>query len=306
MTARTPLIYDSGDIRQVNETELNTLISSAALEWFLDQPITLTVDNSSSEPSIGTMFEEYYFPGTASVSTTSFATKEETADPGEQQTIWSNVIQSNDSTTAPSDTNSIRFPAYYDGNDILAMSYTDFCDTFIYPAITRDVMSSFAQPYVVSTSNSLSNYTSLGIIFEDYYTDINATSTEYPVMNGTLFRTRYYLHKRDSYSRSEVSPPEILGVLSDGDLQLKDFRDDFRAAIRNESRKTGGVFINYSIANSSIFTEYFDTLGSIITDNARVESTLRNYQQNDNYYSQEYPSGSLQAQNRYALFWGRT
>lgn len=320
MAVRTPLVYDvTGNLRQATSAELVTARQAAALEWLLSPSFYLYADYFDGT-SIGNLAERYYLPGAYRHSNSGYFSEADTAEPVEDNNTWALLRSQTDSVSQPADTNARRFPVYYDGSNLRSMSYTDFRDTFILPALLN-YLTIFPEPYTVSTSADLSaqGYTPFSdvdfgshTIFEDYWAWESGTLAQKPIMSGALNVTRYYAFYYSNYSRSLVSnPPEFFVLDSSGNVQLKDCRDDYRAAIRYEGITTANYRVRYNCASitSSLYDVYFGTLGTTIQDHILSEGatgTQRRYQTGDNYYSQEYPSGTKTLLRAYNLTWGLT
>ena len=161
MTVRFSLYNDGSNNFQEFTAAQNTTNQSQAIYQYSTAPsVTLTVGSGSS---IGTRSDTRLQAGAYTTHVSSFQT------PASTSTVtvnYTNIGQNVSSPSDTSDTNNVAYPVYYDGDNIVSMSKTDFRDTFITPAISTMVLTTStgadqAGTYTIGTSTSLSDHTNI-------------------------------------------------------------------------------------------------------------------------------------------------
>lgn len=244
MAVRNPLkvINENNDynLQVMTNAERNEMRDQAVYEYGVNPSVILTIPNNylNSTNAIGTMIDTRMTAGAASVSNTAFPNEATTAEPGEATATYKKILQNTTgSLTQPADTNSKRFPVYMDsGNNIRAMSQTDFLDTFIKPAIDT-LVGSGDQPgtYRIHTGTSLTDHTIVkylktggfnpgyrnGPVFKDTRAYTSAyTSTGIPErLDQPTTVTNYYLFR----TNAGIEPTYTLPLYIDGDNNLRQY-----------------------------------------------------------------------------------
>jgi len=244
--------------------------------------------------------------GAYSTAVSAFPAEATTAEPSTVTVNYDKVTGPtyNTALSATGDTNNVAFPAYYDGSDIVAMSATDYVDTFIYPVLagmnTGSESAYTNGTYTISTSASVANYTEVSGSSTPIFIDTRADTTLYTAagipetLDQPTTITSYYLQRR-SDARSFPSQALML-VDTSGNLNQVDLTSDtssFNAILKNDIRHyaaedTAGNKLSYNINGSG------NSRGSAMVD-TRLNGS-GNYQTLqvglDDYRAQEFPDGS--------------
>ena len=303
MTVRTPVYYNGTDIQEMNATQINEWKTYIAYLYGTDPSVTISVVASSGTLS-PTMADTRQQAGSYSSRVDRFPTEGETAEPSTVTVNYDKMTGPtyNTALSATADTNNVAFPAYYDGNDIVAMTLTDYLDTFIYPVLSTMNSSSESADtngtYTISTSSSVSNYTLVSAtpVFSDTRANTGAyTAGGIPeTLDQPTTITNYYLQRR-SDARSFPSQALLL-VDTSGNLNQVDLTSDtssFNAILKNDIRHyaaedTAGNKLSYNINGTG------NSRGSSIVD-TRLNGS-GNYQTRfvniNDYRAQEFPNGS--------------
>ena len=309
MAVRTPLYNNSGNIQEMDATQIQQIKDFCTLKYFTGNPVELQVDVGNG--TIGSISDTRLQAGAASTSTTAFPSEATTAEPSVVTVTQNNIKQVLATTpTLTNDTGNL-YPVYYDSqNNIQAMNLQDMKDTFIHPVIdtlaSTDNTSAQAGTYFISTSSTAADGTKQVVSATPVYTDTRADTSAYTAggIGETLDQptniTQYYLHKNITSSGSLTYP---LKIRSDNDLQVYP-NSDFDAMIENIMVYTAlasadGYTLRYSLGTS---TSNFSK-GTGIAD-TRLNGS-GNYQQRfvnaDDYRAQEFPDGSPTTINTYYL-----
>jgi len=321
MAVRNPLkvINENNDynLQVMTNTERNAIRSQAVYEYGLSPSVNLSITNNlvNSTNAIGTLIDTRMTAGASSVSNTAFPDEATTAEPGEVSTSYQRILQNTTvSLTEPEDTDNKRFPVYLDsGNNIRAMSQTDFLDTFIKPAINT-LVGSGDQPgtYRIHTSSSLTDHFTVvyrrltpfgwrdrvGAIF----VDTRANTSLYDVVPETTLDqptnvTSYYLLR----TNAGIEPTYELPLYIDGDNNLRQYTKTAFDSLLQE-------YIRWAAVNLADYKIRYRINGTGTNKGSGMVDTKLNgagdYQTNqvdDNYYAQEFPNGTSETINTYRL-----
>ena len=309
MAVRTPLYNNSGNIQEMNATQIQQIKDFCTLKYFTGNPVELQVDVGNG--TIGSISDTRLQAGAASTSASSFPSEATTAEPSVVTVTQNNIKQVLATTpTLTNDTGNL-YPVYYDSqNNIQAMNLQDMKDTFIHPVIdtlaSTDNTSAQAGTYFISTSSTAADGTKQVVSATPVYTDTRADTSAYTAggIGETLDQptniTQYYLHKNIRTSETLTYP---LKIRNDNDLQVYP-NSDFDAMIENlmvytALASTDGYTIRYELGTST--ANY--SKGTGIAD-TRLNGS-GNYQTRfvnaDDYRAQEFPDGSPTTINTYYL-----
>ena len=303
MTVRFSLYNDGSDNTQEFTAAQNTTNQSQAIyQYSTDPSVTLTVGSGSS---IGTRADTRLLAGAATSHPSSFQTPTDTTT----NTInFTNIGQNVASVTDPSDTNSVAYPVYYDGTNIVSMSKTDFQDTFIKPSILTMVQTTStgadqAGTYTISTGTSLSDHTNIS--GTPIYTDTRADSDAYTesgvpeTLDQPQTVNNYYLHRRNgSNNIGSCTVP----MFADTSGNLETYTDaEWQTLLKNEIRRVAASLSGHQIRYLTDTTStYFRGTG--MADTKRSGQIQRNRLINtDDYRSQFMPADGLTTINTYYL-----
>ena len=309
MAVRTPLYNNSGNIQEMDATQIQQIKDFCTLKFFSGNPVELQVDVGNG--TIGSISDTRLQAGAASTSATAFPSEATTAEPSVVTVTQNNIKQILATTpTLTNDTGNL-YPVYYDSqNNIQAMNLQDMKDTFIHPVIdtlaSTDNTSAQAGTYFISTSSTAADSVKQVVSATPVYTDTRADTSAYTAggIGETLDQptniTQYYLHKNIRTSETLTYP---LKIRNDNDLQVYP-TSDFDAMIENlmvytALASTDGYTIRYELGTS---TSNFSK-GTGIAD-TRLNGS-GNYQQRfvnaNDYRAQEFPDGSPTTINTYYL-----
>jgi hypothetical protein len=314
MTVRTPIYYNGTDIQEMNATQINEWKTYIAYLYGTDPSVTVTVVSNSGTLS-PTMADTRLQAGSQSTNASAFPNEATTAEPSTVTVNYDKVTGPtyNTSLSATADTNNVAFPAYYDGNDIRAMSVADYLDTFIYATLTGMVSASESAAtngtYTIATSASVSNYTEVSGSNTAVFLDTRADTSAYSAagipetLDQPTTVTSYYLQRR---SDARAFPSQaLLLVDTSGNLNQVDLTSDtssFNAILKNDIRHyaaedSSGNKLSYNINGSG------NSRGTAMVD-TRLDGS-GNYQTLqaglDDYRAQEFPNGSPQTINTYTF-----
>lgn len=303
MAIRRPLYYDSGNLREMSDAQLNTVRTRVAYQYSLNPSVTLS--QVSSGGNLGSYTDTRRTAGSFLQRADRFPTEGETPEPGTVTVTYSRINQAVASTSDLTDTNNKAFPVFNNSGNIQAMTLTDMYDTFIYPAITNLVSGSTGVDqggtYRIHTSTSLSGHTLISStpVFSDTRANTGAyTAGGIPeTLDQPFTVTNFYLFRVNG---SDVSYPAPLFIRSDNDLQdysVAAFDSILQSLVRHATSSVTGQRIRYTINGTGT------NRGSGMTDT--VLNGSGNYQtrfvNSNDYRAQEFPNGTAVTANTYFL-----
>jgi len=296
MTVRTPLKLDGSNLKEMSSAEIAADINRAAYLYGGDPSVTLSWTNGGG--NIGSISDTRLQAGAATSDATNFHTAGETGNVSTLSFTYSRIFETRSSSVFDtSDTNSVRFPVYWDGSNVRAMSLTDFRDTFTKPAIDQLTNTSDAYgKYRIHSGISLSNHTLVSS--SNVYTDTRANVGLYSAAGIAETRdqptsvTNYYLFRGNSNLTSNtVGTANIMFAQTSGNLQAFT-QGNWDALLLTDTR-----YVAKSVSGSRIFhnigTSTAGKRGSGMTD-TRFNSSSYNqrFVNVNNYRTQEFPAGS--------------
>jgi len=320
MAVRRPLYYDSGNLREMTDTQIAQIKARMFWSYVSNPSVSLTVVNSGG--SLGTITDTRLQAGAVSTSVSSTPTEAETAEPSIVNVAIARIQQTIASDPNPA-TTPTQYPAYYtaDGN-VRAMNLQDMYDTFaievfdggwtaadgstVFPSLLA------AEIYTIHTTTSLTDYTSVpgpdGSTIIPIFTDTRADVAAYDVNNIPEAQDQpttiqnYYLLKKDVPALPAL--PSMVRVNTDGNVVAMTsgaIDTAIGAAIRYLIQAETGYKIRYGYGVNGSGTG--TPVGSAMTD-SRLDGS-GNYQTlfvgADDYRAQEFPDGSQQVINVYTL-----
>lgn len=320
MAVRRPLYYDSGNLREMTDTQIAQIKARMFWSYVSNPSVSLTVVNSGG--SLGTITDTRLQAGAVSTSVSSTPTEAETAEPSIVNVAIARIQQTIASDPNPA-TTPTQYPAYYtaDGN-VRAMNLQDMYDTFaievfdggwtaadgstVFPSLLA------AEIYTIHTTTSLTDYTAVpgpdGSTIIPIFTDTRADVAAYDVNNIPEAQDQpttiqnYYLLKKDVPALPAL--PSMVRVNTDGNVVAMTsgaIDTAIGAAIRYLIQAETGYKIRYGYGVNGSGTG--TPVGSAMTD-SRLDGS-GNYQTlfvgADDYRAQEFPDGSQQVINVYTL-----
>ena len=306
MAVRTPLINDSGNIKEMTSTQVDEIVDQVVYQYSLNPGVTLSVVGSGG--NLSSISDTRLQAGAASTSASSFPSEATTAEPSTVTVNYQRLNSANASLTPTADTGK-TWPAYYNSSGaIQAMSLTDVKDTFLHPAIdlltAGSTTTQQAGTYTIATSTTLSGATNVSTT--PIFSDTRADTTLYTAggIGETLDQpttiTNYYLHRIDGSNTSYTAPFFINASNHLQEFDTSTFNSLLQEWIRyTAASSTDGYAISYSLGTSGSG----NTRGSGIVDTKLNGSG--NYQQRfvnaDDYRAQEFPNGTPTTINTYNL-----
>jgi hypothetical protein len=314
VTVRAPLKYvNTGELREMSTAEVTAWVDHICYLYGGSPSVTLTVDTGSAQ-NLQAMSDTRLQAGAASTNASAFVAEGTTAEPATVTVAYDKITGPtyNTSLGAQADTSNIAFPAYKDGNNIKAMSLTDYVDTFIYATldamITASESSATNGTYTIATSSSVTNYTEVSGANTAVFLDTRADTSAYSAggipetLDQPATITSFFL-QRASFGRVFPAVAPLL-IDSDGNLNQVDLTADttaFNAILKNDIRHyaaedSGGHKLSYNINGSG------NARGTAMVDTRLNGSgNYQTRQVGDDYRSQEFPNGSAATINTYTF-----
>jgi len=308
MTDVRPLINDNNNLREMTDSEKANMITYCA-ELYRNNP-TVTLSVVGSGGNLGSFDDTRLTAGGVSISTgdqdaindgaDEFPQESETQEPQVVTVSFSRLEQTIDSSPlADSDTDSKKYPVYYDGDNIKSMTLTDMYDTFI-----KDAISEVAPDiYYIHNDSALagSSLVDTTPIFIDTGADVaQYTAAAIPEDSDQPYvREQFYLHQKDFTLRDSAFPPVRVQTGASDNLRTlldSDWRVMLETSMRYASVNLSGSIVKYGINTGGT------DCGAFYDD--RLNGT-GNYQTRfigvDEYRAQEFPDGSFIRINTYTL-----
>ena len=297
MAAKTPLKLDGTNVREMASGDYDKVIERMTYLYLSDPSVTLSQVGSSG--TLDAMTDTRTQAGAATTHASSFRSAGDTPDVSTVTVSYDKISLATASTSAPADTNNIRFPAYITGTDIKAMSLQEMYDTYASDAIDAIIA---ALPYQISTSTSPpSGYTNVSTTA--VFTDTRANAGAYTAGGITETQdqpttiTNYYLHRSNGTDVAYTATPMTIN----GDGNLEELTSAEFDVICKE-------MIRYTSVNlaSNKMRFYIDGSGtSLGTGMVNTKLNSSTYQQRevggDDYRTQEFPAGSAATISTYYL-----
>ena len=307
MAVRTPLINDSGNVKEMSSAQVDEIVDQVVYQYSLNPSVALSVVGSGG--NLSSIDDTRLQAGAASTSATAFPSEATTAEPSTVTVSYDRLNSTNASVTPTTDTGK-TWPAYYNASGhIQAMSLQDVKDTFLHPAIDLLTASTTttqqAGTYTISTSTSLAGATNVSVT--PIYQDTRADTSLYTAdgIGETLDQpttiTNYYLHSIDGSDTSYTVPFYINASNHLQEFDAATFESLIQGWIRyTAASSTDGYSISYSIGTSGSG----NTRGTAIVDTKLNGSG--NYQtrfvNDDDYRAQEFPNGTPTTISTYNLY----
>ena len=304
MAVRRPLILTgSNDLIEMTNAQRDAVKDRCRYLYGANPSVTLSRVSSGGNIS-PQMRDTRKTAGAHETSISATPPENVTDEPGNAHADYDHISQSVASTSATSDTNNVKFPIYYDGSSIRAMTLTDLRDTFIFPAIDT-LTSAVGQPgsFRIHTSTSLSGYSavSTSAVFTDTRADTSAyTAAGIPEdLDQPTTINSYYL-----LSKNNISAPgmEEMLFIRNSDNNLQEYtQSSIDSILQNEMRHVAagitGSRIRYNIngTGTTMGTSMVDTR---LDGNGDYQTRFVNA---DDYRAQEFPNGSAQTISTWTL-----
>lgn len=293
MAVRSPLYWDGSDLKEMSSAMITEIVDRTVYLYGSNPSANVTVVSSGGNISPN-MTDTRMTAGAYSTRVDRFPTEGETAEPGNVTVTYDKISQSNNSVSAPTDTNNKAYPVYWNGTDIQAMNATDVFDTFIDPAIDDLIDGNDRSgTYRIHTSTSLSGHTLISgtAVFTDTRANTGAyTSGGIPeALDQPTTISNYYLFRTDQGSSPSVTVP----LQIDSSNNLQEYSSStlnlmLLAELRHHTVNTTGSRILYSV-NGTGNNRGSGMVNTKLNGGGNYQTKFQNV---NDYRAQEFPNGT--------------
>ena len=308
MAVRTPLINDSGNVKEMSSAQVDQIVDQAVYQYSLNPSVSLSVVSSGG--SLGTINDTRLQAGAASTSATAFPSEATTAEPSVVTVSYSKIDESVASVTPTTDTGK-TWPAYYNASGhIQAMSLQDVKDTFLHPAIdlltAATTTSQQAGTYHISSTTSVTDSTEVSGANTAIYLDTRADTSQYTAggIGETLDQpttiTNYYLQRVNGVDNSYTLPFYVNASNHLQEYDATTFESLLQEWIRYTAASSAdGYTIRYNLGTSGSGNERGSGMGDTrLNGSGNYQTRFVNA---DDYRAQEFPNGTPTTINTYYL-----
>jgi len=308
MAVRTPLINDSGNVKEMSSTQVDQIVDQAVYQYSLNPSVSLSVVSSGG--SLGTINDTRLQAGAASTSATAFPSEATTAEPSVVTVSYSKIDETVASITPTTDTGK-TWPAYYNASGhIQAMSLQDVKDTFLHPAIdlltAATTTSQQAGTYHISSTTSVTDSTEVSGANTAIYLDTRADTSQYTAggIGETLDQpttiTSYYLQRVNGVDNSYILPFYVNASNHLQEYDATTFESLLQEWIRYTAASSAdGYTIRYNLGTSGSGNERGSGMGDTrLNGSGNYQTRFVNA---DDYRAQEFPNGTPTTINTYYL-----
>ena len=309
MAVRSPLKYDSGNLKEMSSAEVDQIVDQIVYQYSLNPSVSLSVVSSGG--TLGTITDTRLQAGAMSQTNSSFPSEATTAEPSIVTVNYDKISQSIASVSPTNDTGK-TFPAYRNSTGhVQAMSLQDVKDTFLHPAVdlltAATTTSQQGGTYHISASSGVSGSTIVS--GTPVYLDTRADTSAYSnaglenasgeTLDQPTTVTNYYLQRVDGSDTSYTNP-----FFVNAGNNLQEFSPTtFKSLMQGWIRKTAadsndGYKIDYNLG----ITGTGEVRGSGMSD-TRLNGSgdYQTRQVSDDYRAQEFPNGTPTSINTYYL-----
>ena len=292
MAVRRPLYNLSGDLKEMSDSMIDSIIDRSIYQYSQSPSAALSVGSGN----ISSLVDTRKIASTVTSHPSSFQTPGSLGD----TSVTYNRLRLTSSASTPTSDTGKTFPVYNDSGNIRAMSLQDMQDTFLHPAIDlligSNTSNSQAGTYTLHTSTSLSNHTRVSSTTVYTDTRYNGTTNVSSTRDRASTVTNYYLFRRtwSGSAPSYTSPMYITGSNNIQEYTTSNFDTLISNWIKHTAASsTDGYKINYNINGSG-------TTRATMTDTRLTGNTTNTLFVNaDDYRSQRFPAGSSSAVSTY-------
>jgi len=308
MAVRTPLINDSGNVKEMSSAQVDQIVDQAVYQYSLNPSVSLSVVSSGG--SLGTINDTRLQAGAASTSATAFPSEATTAEPSVVTVSYSKIDETVASITPTTDTGK-TWPAYYNASGhIQAMSLQDVKDTFLHPAIdlltAATTTSQQAGTYHISSTTSVTDSTEVSGANTAIYLDTRADTSQYTAggIGETLDQpttiTSYYLQRVNGIDNSYTLPFYVNASNHLQEYDATTFESLLQEWIRYTAASSAdGYTIRYNLGTSGSGNERGSGMGDTrLNGSGNYQTRFVNA---DDYRAQEFPNGTPTTINTYYL-----
>ena len=302
MTVRNPLAYNVSDYLQEQSAASKTAISQRAVYQFGLGTPKINLSGVVSGGNLGTIYDYRYRTGYGATNPTAYV------NPGSifgTSVAYSKISSTTTFTSAPIDTNLVRFPAYWNGSGVQSMNLTDFFDTYIDTAIgyLADGNATDGTWQIHANAVNPTNFSNGFWAYTDTYFGNRSGSILVGVsLDAPLTVNNFYANRANAGARfgvpSNFDYPAY--ITTAGDLKTysaAEFDTLLLDTINFYTTNIAGHRISYNINGAGL------NKGSTMTDTRRAGTQLRQdiFYGVDDYRTRYYPNGSLVTVGAYYL-----
>ena len=309
MAVRSPLKYDSGNLKEMSSAEVDQIVDQIVYQYSLNPSVSLSVVSSGG--SLGTITDTRLQAGAMSQTNSSFPSEATTDEPSIVTVNYDKISQAIASVSPTNDTGT-TFPAYTNSSGhVQAMSLQDVKDTFLHPAIdllsAATTTSQQGGTYHISTSSGVSGSTIVSgtPIFLDTradttaYTNAGLDSATGEVLDQPTTITNFYLQRIDGSDTSYTNPFFINAGNNLQEFAPATFKSLMQGWIRQTAADSNdGYKLDYNLGASGTG----EVRGTGMSDTRLNGSgNYQTRQVSDDYRAQEFPDGTPTSINTYYL-----
>ena len=308
MAVRTPVYFDGTDIVDMTPTQINNIYNYA--KYLYSQNKSVSLSYVASGGNLGTINDTRNQSGATQALTYTYPTNQAQSSYLSVNPLTVGYSRINQNRTAVSltvDSNNIKFPMYRDAsNDLVAMTDSDFIDTFCVPALrtyrtTNTTEDSFGGIFHIQTTSSFAGSTIVNgsPIFTDTR-NIGTVSSTGQTQDQPTTITNFYLYEKDFNiaNQKDFDLPAFV-YDSTGDVYTDDSAG-FSTVLEQMMRWTashgvgGRITYQYGSGNAQRGTSITDTrLNSL--------STGISFFSSNDYRAQTHPAGTATTISTYYL-----
>jgi hypothetical protein len=294
MAFRRPLKIVNGNLQEMTDGDISTVVQRAKYLYINNPSVTLSVVGSGG--NLGTINDTRLQAGAGSTNVSRYPTEAETAEPSVVTVGYSRLNQNIQLVSSPVD-NGISYPAYYDGSNIRAMSLQDTYDTFIFPALAD----AYNEVYYIHPSTSLGASWSLisdTPVFSDTGANTNAYTASgiYQTLDQPYTRANFYLFKQNPSAPTSFQPMRINSSSNTEQYTQAAFDGVLESLTRFVSTSVSGYRNRYSWNGSGV--DRGDAWDDRLNGSGNYQQRFVN---GDDYRAQEFPNGSFVRISTYQL-----
>lgn len=293
MAFRRPLKNVSGNLQEMTDLEIATVVQRAKYLYTNNPSVTLSVVGSGG--NLGTIYDTRLQAGAALTYASSLPPESATDEPSVVTVAYSRLNQDVQNVGLTGDDGK-RYPVYYDGSNIRSMTVQDMYDTFIFPAMVM----TFDEVYYVNNSPSLSGWSlqSWTTVFDDTGANTSAyTAAEIPeTLDQPYTRQNFYLFKRVLDAYPSFEPMYVNSSNNPQQYTQSAFDSILEELTRYVSANVGGYRNRYSwngggVSRGAVWDDRLNGSGNHQTRDLG----------GDDYRAQEFPDGSFVRISTYYL-----
>lgn len=308
MAVRRPLFYNaSGELKEMTDSQIAAVKSRMLWEYVNDPSVVLSVVSSAG--NLGTITDTRLQAGAYSTSVSSYPPETTTAEPTVVNVAYSRISQTIITPTL-TDTDNIACPVYYDGTNIVAMTFTDMIDTF-----AKDVCTSIALAdvvYTISSATTLTGFTQVSStpVFVDTQADTSlytaaSISTTPTVLDRPKTINSYYLYKANNAATPVCDVPLFIdktGTTTFNYNMKTPSLASFATQLKDIVRYAAASTVNYRVRYAYNGTAGVNCGTGMSDTRLNGAGAWTTYFVNANdYRAQEFPNGTATTINTYYL-----